>query len=137
MSNDCRITHELREAQKDIFRVAQDPRRFGMNMKSIAALSGIPYETLRTYASGAATMPITALFKLCGVLPTELLSVLLPGDFHIVEAKSDIDHAALAAKASAYTIAYVTARDPASEAGTEIGPREAEDLAAKAASLNP
>lgn len=135
MSNDCEITTQLRQAQADMFRVAMDPRRYGKSMKSIAALSGIPYETLRTYASGAATMPITALVKLCGVLPADLLSVLLPGEFRIVEARTELDHADLAAKAGDYAMTYMAARDPNSECGTEIGPREAAALSSKAASL--
>lgn len=135
MAHDCAITHELREAQKNVFRVAMDPRRHGLTMKAIEAFSGLPYETLRTYASGNAIMPLSALCKLCGVLPTELLSVLLPGEFRIVETHPDINHASLAAKASDFTMSYVAARDPGSECGSDIGPGEAADLAGKAANL--
>jgi len=75
MADRSDISHRIRDLQTRVFRIALDPLRHGLTLKIIAADSGIPYGTLRTYADGSAIMPISALHQLCGVIPDELLSI--------------------------------------------------------------
>lgn len=135
MSTDCRITLNLKETQKDVFRVATDPMQIGLPLKVIASRAHIAYETLITYANGTAKMPVAALHKLCGVLPNELLSLLMPDGFAIVRTCDDADLAAMAEKCADFLSHYTAARSEKSEASTALGPTERDRLIEKMAEL--
>jgi len=135
MADMCVISQRMREEQKRIFRIATDPMRYGLTLKAIAIDSGIPFSTLRTYADGSAIMPITAVFKLCKALPTELLSLILPEGLAITANGERIDHDDMAAKALDYSMEYARARHPDSPAGVQIAACEEAVLTGKAAKL--
>lgn len=72
---------DAKRRQVAVFQAACNPRKYNMTLIGIAGLSGIPYSTLRTYAGHngeTVEMPTSALWHLAGVLPDELLAVLLP-----------------------------------------------------------
>ena len=75
MAADDRISLLAKAAQNRLFRLAE--RDCGLHLKTISLDSGIPYSNLRGYASGDTIMPITAMMKLAGVVPDELLSHLM------------------------------------------------------------
>lgn len=134
MTTDPRIIHLVKEAQKRVFRIALDPMRYGLTLKSISMDAAVNYDSLRQYAAGETVMPITALYRLCGVLPAELLSLLFPEQYSMVESQSaDLD--GMAASAVDYIGAYTEARHPESEAGPDIGPTEAAKLCTKVAQM--
>lgn len=135
MARDDKIIDWMKAEQMRAFRIAQDPRRYGLALKTIAIDSEIEYKTLLTYANGSAVMPITAYHKLVGVLPTELLSMLLPAGHVIVKAPEEIDHDAISEAIQDYLHAKERAHHPESEDGREIGPGEDAVLRAKAAVL--
>lgn len=127
MARECPISQLIAERQEMMFRIACDPMRYRLTLNAISSASGIPYSTLRTYAghNGAtAEMPLSAQYKLVGVLPAELLSLLLPDGHLIVMAPIDIDHDQIAECFHDYLQAKERAHHPESEAGREIGPGE-------------
>ena len=125
------ISHRIREEQRRVFRVATDPMRYGLTLKAIGIDTGIPYSTLRTYADGSSMMPIDALYKLCGVIPDELLSLLLPEGRCIVTQSDDDDHDGMASRCMDFAAELQRARHPESEAGVDIGPGEHNVLSMK------
>lgn len=118
-----RIISLVLQAQSRIFRLAE--RNHGLTLKAISLDSGIPYDTIRSYAGhkGAQVqMPISALVKLAGVIPDDLLSHLLePADRHIVRnADDDSDLDDLGDSADEVSRLVRRARHPSSPGGTEI-----------------
>ena len=110
--------------------------RRSISLKVIAYDSDLSYDTLRSYfpASGdPATISGAAIFCLCGHLPGDLLSLLLPDGFLVVRAPEGIDHDAAAEAMEDYLQAKNRAHHPESEAGREIGPGEDGVLTAKLA----
>jgi hypothetical protein len=122
---------QMRDRQQRVFRIACDPARYGLTLKLIAMDSGLHYDSVRHYASGETVMPVTALAALVGVVPDELLSLLLPGDRLIVRAPEDVDHDAACEAMRAYVDTKERAHHPESECGREIGPNEDAELRAK------
>lgn len=118
-----------------MFRIAQDPQRYGLTLKMIQADSGLGYDSLRNYASGETVMPITALDALVGVIPDELLSLLLPAGHLIVAVPEGVDFDEIEKAARELLAAKGQAHHPASEAGREIGPGENVVLLGKVARL--
>lgn len=103
--------------------------RRGVSLKAIAFDSNLSYSTLISYFPGEkdrepATISGAALFALCGVLPADLISLILPDGFQIVRAPESIDHDALCELATEYVSAKNRAHHPESEAGRDIGPGE-------------
>lgn len=100
------------EAQRRIFRLCE--RDYGYTLKSISLDSGINYDTLRSYArrEDTAMMPITALLKLCDVVPDHLLSHLMdPVGRHIASNEAtDGDLDELGREAAGFTNEYVNAK---------------------------
>lgn len=135
MPPETMIVDRVREEQKRMFRLALDPMRYGLTLKAIHLDTGICYQSLRNYASGVTTMPITAIHALCGVIPNELLSLLLPAGFGVVEQSDDIDFADMAAKCVDLLTTYTAARAENSECGPAIGPNEKEALSGKVADI--
>lgn len=126
---------DIRATQERIFRIAQ---RNGLTLKAISLDSEIPYNTLRSYAgcNGAtAEMPVSALRKLVGVIPDELLSLLLPADRAIVQVPLGIDHDELADKFHDYLMTKTKAHCPSSPGGREITDEEDEELRSKVVQL--
>lgn len=134
MARDCRISQHIVERQEMVFRIACDPVRHGLTLKAIEEGSGIPYSTLRSYAGNngpTAEMPLSALYKLIGVIPDELLSLVLPDGRMLLEVPNEIDHDTMAALAQDYLIEKARAHHPDSPDGREISPGEDAELSAK------
>jgi hypothetical protein len=119
-----KIVDQMRDRQRRMFRIALDPGRYGLTVKMIAADSGIDDDSLRNYAAGKTTMPITAVDALIDVLPDELLSLLFSGDRVMVKAPEQLDHDDVAQALCDYLQTKERAHHPESEAGREIGPGE-------------
>lgn len=136
MAADDRISLQVRDAQRRIFRLAE--RNHGLTLKAIGLDSGIAYNTVRTYASGECIMPITAVLRLVGVIPDELLSHLTePVGRHIAENGDDdgIDLDALGEDADAVATEVRRARHPNSPGGTNIVPIERQAIVGKVRKL--
>lgn len=135
MPRNPKIVEQMRDRQKRVFRIAMDPQRFGLTLKMIEADSGLGYDSLRNYASGDTIMPLTALDALVGVIPDELLSLLLPGDRAIVRVPDDVDHDGLADAFADFLKAKNDFHHPESEAGRDLGPNERAALSRKVVHL--
>lgn len=134
MATDCRITHLTLETQKRIFRLSE--RDYGLTQKAVSMDSGIPYTTIRTYASGEAVMPVTALVKLVGVIPDSLLSQLLdPAARCIVRIPAGVDYDEVSKVCREFLDEKERAHHPQSEQGREIGPVESRELGATVVEL--
>jgi transcriptional regulator with XRE-family HTH domain len=133
MAHNDDISHKA--TQERIFRIAQ---RNGLTLKAISLDSGIPYSTLRGYAghSGEPTeMPISAVAKLVGVIPDELLSLLLPEGRAIVAVPSEIDHDEIERAILDYAATKSEFHRPESECGRDLGPTELATLDSKVVRL--
>lgn len=120
MAHERDISAIMRATQERIFRIAQSQ---GLTLKAISLDSNIPYSTLRTYAGNngpTAEMPVSVLYKLIGVIPDELLSLLLPGERAIVQIPEGIDHDEYEQAARDYLAEKGRAHHPDSPAGREI-----------------
>jgi hypothetical protein len=130
----------------DIVRVLRDRQcqmrremdRRGLSLKGVSFDSGIPYSTLLSYLPDAkanrepALMPVSAQFMLCGAIPQDILSLLLPDGHVIVKAPVELDHDQIAEAFYDYIHTKERAHHPESEAGREIGPNEDNVLRFKA-----
>jgi len=91
MAHDDTIVTIIRETQRRIGRIAE---KRGITLKAIGLDADIPYSTVRSYFGQDANaqpheMPLSAFYKLVGVLPDDLLSLLLPEGKSIADAHSD------------------------------------------------
>jgi hypothetical protein len=120
MVHNLTIVEQMRGRQKRMFRVAMDPARYGLTLKAIEIDSGIPYASLRNYASGETIMPITAVDALTDVIPDELLSLLFSGERALVKVPGEIDHDELADAFADYLHHKNAAHHPDSPAGRDI-----------------
>lgn len=125
------IADRQRAMQERVFRLAI--RDHGLTLKAISLDSDIGYTTIQTYAKGQAVMSIASLFRLVGVIPDELLSLLLPNGKHIVEAPEEIDHDEIAGALHDYLLTKEKAHHPESPAGRDIAPCEDKALRGKLA----
>lgn len=108
----------------------------GMSLKAIAFDSGLSYSTLLSYfpadsLAHPAAMSVAALNKLAGVIPADLLSLLLPDGWQIVRAPEDIDHDEVADAMGDYLAAKHHAHHPESPAGRDLADCEKENLNTK------
>lgn len=108
-----RILSLTLRAQERMFRLAE--RDNGLSLKAISLDSGIPYDTIRSYAGhkgSQAMMPVSAVNKLAGVIPDDLLSHLFePSDRHLAEnGDEDFDADALGRETAGFTAEYVDAK---------------------------
>lgn len=133
MSHGDNIPARQKAMQERVFRLSQ--RDHGLTLKAISLDSGIGYTTIQTYARGEAVMSIASLFCLVGVVPDELLSLLLPDGRLIVQAPAEIDHDQIAEAVADYAAAKNACHHPESEAGRDIGPTEHALLTGKALKL--
>lgn len=127
MATNPDISRQL-DLQRRVFRVATDPMRYGLTLKVIAFDSGIPDSTLRTYADGTTAMPLYAFVKLCGVLPDDLLSLLLPEDRALVSLESGGCPDTFARHCIDFASNLAAARHPDSPAGVDLDLTELADL---------
>lgn len=118
-------------AQEAMLRLAE--RDHQLSTKRLEAETGIPAVTLRGYKRDV-MMPLSAFVKLCRVIPDDLTSLCLePSGKHVgTDEAGDGDLDALARESAGYNVEYLDARDPNSEAGAAIGPREAARLKERA-----
>jgi lambda repressor-like predicted transcriptional regulator len=116
------------KARQETMRREMDRR--GISLKAVSYDSGIAYSTLVTYFPSqdckrpAALMPVSAQYLLCGVIPDDILSLLLPADRLIVRVPEALDHDEISEAVQDYLQAKERAHHPESEAGREIGPNE-------------
>lgn len=108
----------------------------GMSLKAIAFDSGLSYSTVLSYFPGERNavpnaIPVAALRRLTGVIPADLLSLLLPDGWQIVRAPESIDHDALCDQVVDYLARKQAAHHPESENGVAIGPTERAELDSK------
>ncbi len=109
-------------------------------LKVVAMDSGVPYSSLLSYfpepgGKEPAAMPVAVLYQLIGVIPDELLSLLLPTGRQIVRLPDDLDHDAVCEIAADYIAAKAAAHRVDSPAGVDIAPCEKDDLDCRAAHL--
>ncbi|RYG81391.1 MAG: hypothetical protein EON59_14705 [Alphaproteobacteria bacterium] len=121
MQRDVDISERQKRALKDVFRLAEAR---GITRKSIHHDTGISADTLGSWARGEAAMSITGLFQLVGVIPDDLLSMLLPEGRQIVQLPDDLDHDALSDLAADYLTTKAAAHKADSPAGVDIAPCE-------------
>lgn len=136
MSHNQNIIDRVKEEQKRMFRLALDATRYGLTLKAISIDSGLGYDAIRSYARGDAVMSAASIYALCGVIPDELISLLLPAQFVITRKNDEIHVADVAAKCMNLISEYASARREDSEAGPAIGPNESERLSACAVGLS-
>jgi hypothetical protein len=115
--------------------------RRGLLLKVISMDSGIPYSTLLSYfpdehaAREPALMPVSAQYQLCGAIPEDILSLLLPDGRRIVRVPEGVNHDEISECLRDYLNEKERAHHPESEAGREIGPNEDNVLRGKFASV--
>lgn len=126
---------QILDRQRRMFRIAQDPTRYGLTLKMIAADAALNYKSLVNYAAGDTEMPLSALDALVGVLPDELLSLLLPAGHAIIRIPEGLDHDELESACRDFLAAKGKAHHPASPGGREISDCEAKSLSKAAARL--
>lgn len=127
------IVSQQKSMQERVFRLAQ--RDHGLTLKAISLDAGLGYTTVQSYAGGHAVMSIASLYRLVGVIPDELLSLLLP-DGHLIVAQSEnTDHDEFAAKCIELVTQTAAAHRPDSECAEKIGPNEHKSLNATRAHL--
>lgn len=115
------------KARQLVMRREMDRR--GISMKAVSFDSGIPYSTLLSYFPGEkdatpALMPVSAQYCLCGAIPDDILSLLLPDGRLIVRVPQALDHDEAAAAMVDYLAKKQDAHRPESECGPAIGPGE-------------
>ena len=133
MCRDDKISERQKREQARVFRLAQ--RDCSMTLKAISLDSGIGYTTIQSYAKGESVMSIASLFRLVGVIPDELLSLLMPEGRQIVRAPEHVDHDDICHALHDYLQAKSDAHHPESPGGREIAPCEDEALRSKVASI--
>jgi hypothetical protein len=126
MRLDPKIIQGVKEAQERVFRLAK--RDHNLTLKAISLDAGIDYDSLCNYAKGETQMPIAVLYALIGIIPANLLSLLLPDGHSIVRVPDNIDHDAMCEWAEAYTAKKLAAHRKDSECEEAIGPNELADL---------
>lgn len=126
---------QMRDRQARVFRIACDPTRYGLTLKLIAADADLDYDSVRNYAAGKTTMPITALFALIDVIPDELLSHLLPEGRSIVRVPEQLDHDQVCEAMQEYLHEKAKAHRPDSPGGRDIAPCEDNVLRGKFAKV--
>lgn len=114
--------------------------RRGISLKQVSFDSGVPYATLLSYfpAEGSrdpAVMPASAIYCLTGVLPSDILSLLLPAGHLIVQAPEGIDYDEVEEAARDFLAAKGRAHHPESPAKREISDCEGDELRGKVARL--
>lgn len=126
------ISDRQKRAQQDMFREAD---RRGITVKAIHYDTGISQDTIRSWVRGEAVMSIAGLFALVGVIPDDLLSMLLPDRRLIVQVPDGIDHDDYEKRCLDFVASKGQAHHPNSPAGREIAPCEKDVLDRKVVAL--
>lgn len=123
MSRRSNFAQDIISRQERMLRLAE--RDHDLTPIVLAAETGIPKETLATWRRDTA-MPAWALVALSRVIPDELTSLLFePVGKHVgTDDGSDGDLDALARVSAGYNVEYLDARQPGSENGSDLSPRE-------------
>lgn len=90
MCRDDSVTIQLKRKQSNIFRLAK--RDYDLDQVDISEESGVHKNSIGNYSRGESIMGLAVLFRLCFVIPTRLLSMLLPRGFFIVRVPDDLDY---------------------------------------------
>lgn len=114
--------------------------RRGISLKGIAFDAGLSYSTVVSYFPGEKdkephTVSGAALYRLAGVLPDDLFSLLLPDGFQVVRVPEGIDLDDLEEIARDFLARKGKAHHPDSPGGRELSDCERADLDGKAAAL--
>lgn len=134
-------TEIMRSVQRAI-RMGLDER--GISLKVVSFESRIPYSTLCSYFPGnergsveraPVELPGSAIRRLCGAIPDDLLNLLAPDGFAIVRVPVGIDYDEVSKGCRDFLAAKEEAHHPESEAGREIGPGECKQLRGHVAKL--
>jgi hypothetical protein len=105
----------------------------GIALKVVSAGSGIPYATLCSYFPGnergsaekqPAQLPGGAIYALCGAIPNDLLNLLFPDGWALVQVPTDADYDKVSACCRNFIDTKDQAHHPDSELGRDIGPGE-------------
>lgn len=137
MHDNSTIVHAVKERQKAMRRELD---RRQMSMKAISMDSGIPYSTLLSYLpadqyADPHLMPVSAQYALCGCVPDDILSLLLPDGRRIVCAPEELDRDELEREFREFLRIKGEAHHPESPAGREISDCEADALDGKVAQI--
>ncbi len=121
-------------ARQHLIRMEMDQR--GILVKQVQIFGG--WDTPSTVTSyfpadrdkEPQTMSVAALYRLLDkdALPADVISLLLPERYSIVEKPKNIDHDAVASWCIQFLNKWNAAKHPESEAGTETGPKESSEL---------
>jgi hypothetical protein len=101
--------------------------RRGIALKAVSFDSGIPYPTLLSYFPAdktPATMSAAALYALCGAIPEDILSLMVPDGWSILRTPAALNHDEVADAMTDYFAAKQRAHRSDSECGEAIGPNE-------------
>lgn len=126
------ISSRQKRVQQSVFLEANNR---GLTIKVIHFDTGISQDTLRSWARGEAVMSIAGLFGLVGVIPDDLLSMLLPDGRLIVRVPEGIDHDDYEERCRDFLASKGNAHHPNSPAGREIAPCEKDVLDRKVVAL--
>lgn len=110
----------------------------GISMKVCAANAGVSYSTFLSWfpAGGTPQIPSLACFPaLLKALPIDLISLLMPDGWQVVQVPVGVDHDDLATGFADYLAEKNAAHHPESECGRDLGPGERAKLDAKVAYL--
>lgn len=127
MADNTSIVRILKDRQQAMRR---EMDRRGIALKAVSFDSGLSYSTLLSYfpsedaKAEPALMPVSAQYALCGAVPEDILSLLLPDGRLIVRVPTAMDHDDIAEAFHDYLAEKQKAHHPDSEAGREIGPNE-------------
>ena len=132
MRADVDISARQKRVQQSVFLEANNR---GLTIKVIHFDTGISQDTLRSWARGEAVMSIAGLFGLVGVIPDDLLSMLLPDGRQIVCVPENLDHDEIETACRDFLAAKGQAHHPDSPAGREIAPCEKDVLDRKVVAL--
>ena len=138
MADNTNIVSAMRERQLTIRRQL-DVR--AISLKALSLDSGIGYSTLLSYfpnpegRAEPALMPISALYALCGHVPDDLLSLLLPDGRAIVTIPEGVDYDEYETHCRTFLSVKGEAHHPGSPDGREISACETARLGLAAAPL--
>lgn len=125
------FAEDIISRQERMLRLAE--RDCDLSAPVLEAETGIPKDTILSWRRGVA-MPAWALVALSKVIPDDLTTLMFePIDKHVgTDEGGEGDLDSLAREAAGYNVEYLDARNPGSEAGPELSPRERANLRDKA-----
>lgn len=127
MPRSTNFVQDIISRQERMLRLAE--RDYDLSLAVLHVETGISKATISSWKQDVA-MPAWALVVLSRVIPDDLTSLLFePVGKHVGTSDGDDgDIDALAREAAGFNVEYLDARQPKSEAGTGLSPREREKL---------